>query len=163
MMVKSTKKKRSHIGLIIFTILLVILLGILGVNYKRFASKQLNPVRDNKVVKKDSPKITKTAKIVGSYRDNQDGAAIVLNENGTGQYVYADKNNPDTDDSLTWRKEGEHYLINLEDRDVTNPLTATLDNNKLVVTGSNGWNTETFQKVNEELNLQQFLNDMHKK
>ena len=52
MMVKSTKKKRSHIGLIIFTILLVILLGILGVNYKRFASKQLNPVRDNKVVKK---------------------------------------------------------------------------------------------------------------
>lgn len=30
MMVKSTKKKRSHIGLIIFTILLVILLGILG-------------------------------------------------------------------------------------------------------------------------------------
>ena len=53
MMVKSTKKKRSHIGLIIFTILLVILLGILGVNYKRFTSKQLNPVRDNKVVKKD--------------------------------------------------------------------------------------------------------------
>ena len=64
MMVKSTKKKRSHIGLIIFTILLVILLGILGVNYKRFASKQLNPVRDNKVVKKDSPKITKTEKVV---------------------------------------------------------------------------------------------------
>lgn len=52
MMVKSTKKKRSHIGLILFTILLVILLGILGVNYKRFASKQLNPVRDNKVVKR---------------------------------------------------------------------------------------------------------------
>ena len=48
---KSTKKKRSHIGLIIFTILLVVLLGILGVNYKRFASKQLTPVRDNKVVK----------------------------------------------------------------------------------------------------------------
>ena len=75
MMVKSTKKKRSHIGLIIFTILLVVLLGILGVNYKRFASKQLNPVRDNKVVKKDSPKITKTKKVVGSYRDDQDGAA----------------------------------------------------------------------------------------
>ena len=151
MMVKSTKKKRSHIGLIIFTILLVVLLGILGVNYKRFASKQLNPVRDNKVVKKDSPKITKTKKVVGSYRDDQDGAAIVLNENGTGRYVYADKNNPDTD------------LINLEDHDVTNPLTATLDNNRLVITGSNGWNTETFQKVNEELNLQQFLSDMHKK
>ena len=67
------------------------------------------------------------------------GAAIVLNENGTGRYVYADKNNPDTDDSLTWRKEGEHYLINLEDHDVTNPLTATLDNNRLVITGSNGW------------------------
>ena len=163
MMVKSTKKKRSHIGLIIFTILLVVLLGILGVNYKRFASKQLNPVRDKKKKKKDSPKITKTKKVVGSYRDDQDGAAIVLNENGTGRYVYADKNNPDTDDSLTWRKEGEHYLINLEDHDVTNPLTATLDNNRLVITGSNGWNTETFQKVNEELNLQQFLSDMHKK
>ncbi|WP_414152860.1 hypothetical protein ACKN8S_06415 [Limosilactobacillus reuteri] len=49
MMVEKTKKKRYHIGLITFTILLVILLGILGVNYKRFASKQLNPVRDNKV------------------------------------------------------------------------------------------------------------------
>ena len=84
-------------------------------------------------------------------------------KNGKWQYVYADKNNPDTDDSLTWRKDGERYLINLEDRDVTNPLTAAFDNNKLVITGSNGCNTETFQKVNEELNLQQFLNDMHKK
>ncbi|MCC4367783.1 lipocalin/fatty acid-binding family protein [Limosilactobacillus reuteri] len=163
MMVRNPKKKRYHIGLITFTILLVILLGILGVNYKQFASKQLNPVRDNNVVKKSSPQITKTVKVVGSYRDDQDGAAIVLNENGTGRYVYADKNNPDTDDSLTWRKDGERYLINLEDRDVTNPLTAALDNNKLVITGSNGWNTETLQKVNEELNLQQFLNDMHKK
>ena len=43
-MVRNPKKKRYHIGLITFTILLVILLGILGVNYKQFASKQLNPV-----------------------------------------------------------------------------------------------------------------------
>ena len=163
MTVKQTRKKRYHIGLITFIILLVILLGILGINYKQFASKQLNPVYDNKVAKKNSPKRTKTEKVVGSYRDDQDGAALVLNENGTGRYVYADKNNPDTDDSLTWHKEGERYLINLNDRDVTNPLTVTLDDNRLVITGSNGWNTETFQKVDEELNLQQFLSDMHKK
>ena len=160
---KRTKKKRSHIGLITFIILLVILLGILGISYKQFASKQLNPVYDNKVAKKNSPKITKTEKVVGSYQDDQDGAVLVLNENGTGRYVYADKNNPDTDDSLTWRKKGERYLINLNDRDVTNPLTATLDDNRLVITGSKDWNTETFQKVSEKLNLQQFLSDMHKK
>lgn len=162
-MVEDTKKKQHHLGLITFIILLVILLGILGINYKNFVSKQLNPIRDNKVVKRTSPKTNTTAKIVGAYRDDQDGAAIVFNENGTGRYVYADKNNPDTNDSLTWRKDGERYLINLEDRDVTNPLTAMFDNNKLVITGSNGWNTEIFQKVNGELNLQQFLRDMHKK
>lgn len=153
-------KGKHHRGLILFLILLIILLGVLAVNYKRFANKQLNPVQTTQP-KKTITSSPEKEPLVGAYRDDQDGAAIVFNENGTGRYVYADKKNADTDDTLIWQKKGNQYLITLKDRDVTNPLTANLDQNKLVISGSNGWNTETFQRTSGSLNLQGFLKDMH--
>ncbi|MFR0511456.1 hypothetical protein ACLUX4_09735, partial [Limosilactobacillus reuteri subsp. suis] len=38
----------------------------------------------------NSLKQSETGNIVGSYKDDQDGAAITLNSDGTGRYVYAD-------------------------------------------------------------------------
>lgn len=160
---KANNKKKRHWGLILFLALLIILLGVLGINYKHFASRQLNPIQMSKTAASSATVKESTSEIVGAYRDDQDGAAIVLEENGTGRYVYADKHNPDTDDALTWKKQGDHYLINLKDDDVTNPLTATLDQDKLVITGSNGWNTETFQRTTGSFDLQEFLAEMHKK
>lgn len=43
--------------------------------------------------------------IVGSYRDDADGAAITLNSDGTGTYVMANPTQADIHDQLTWKKE----------------------------------------------------------
>ncbi|MBB1078806.1 hypothetical protein H5S09_06770 [Limosilactobacillus sp. STM2_1] len=157
-----SNKQSHHLGLILFLILLVILLGVLAVNYKHFASKQLNPVQTTQP-KKPVKSSKEKELLIGAYRDDQDGAAVVFNENGTGRYVYADKKNSDTNDALTWRKDGDRYLITLKDKDVTNPLIATLDKDRLIISGSNGWNTETFQRTTRSLDLQDFLNNMHTK
>lgn len=162
-MKKHIKNKKSHhVGLILFLVILIGLLCVLGFNYRQFASKQLNPVQTS-VVRKTSSSSEESPQIIGSFRDDKDGAAIVFNENGTGRYVYADKENPNTDDTLTWRKQGNKYLITLKDKDVTSPLTGTLDDDKLIVSGTGDWNTEEFQRTDKNLNLDQFLNEMSKK
>lgn len=107
-------------------------------------------------------KLTQQKQIVGSFKDNKDGAAITLNSDGTGQYVYADSDNPDTNDQLTWKKSGNSYTINLKDSNVTSPLTAKLSGNQLTLSGDSNWNTETLTKVNWKLNLSNFLASAHK-
>lgn len=111
-----------------------------------------------------SSKVAKPAKnqIVGSFKDNKDGAAITLNSDGTGQYVYADSDNPDTNDQLTWKKDGASYTVTLKDSNVSGPLTAKLSGNQLTLSGSGDWNTETFTKAKGKLDLSQFLTDAHK-
>ncbi len=162
-MKKHIKNKKSrHVGLILFLVILIGLLCVLGFNYRQFASRQLNPVQTS-VARKTSSSSEESPQIIGSFRDDKDGAAIVFNENGTGRYVYADKENPNTDDTLTWRKQGNKYLITLKDKDVTSPLTGTLDDDKLIVSGTGGWNTEEFQRTDKNLDLDQFLNEMSKK
>lgn len=42
--------------------------------------------------------------IVGSYRDDADGAAITLNSDGTGTYVMANPTQADIHDQLTWKR-----------------------------------------------------------
>ncbi|GGI64208.1 lipocalin/fatty acid-binding family protein [Limosilactobacillus caviae] len=162
-MKKHIKNEKSHhVGLILFLVILIGLLCVFGFNYRQFASKQLNPVQTS-VVRKTSSSSEESPQIIGSFRDDKDGAAIVFNENGTGRYVYADKENPNTDDALTWRKQGNKYLITLKDKDVTSPLTGTLDDDKLIVSGTGDWNTEEFQRTDKNLNLDKFLNEMSKK
>lgn len=162
-MKKHIKNKKSHhVGLVLFLVILIGLLCVLGFNYRQFASKQLNPVQTS-VVRKTSSSSEDSPQIIGSFRDDKDGAAIVFNENGTGRYVYADKENPNTDDTLTWRKQGNKYLITLKDKDVTSPLTGNLDNDRLTISGEGNWNTEEFQRTDKNLDLDQFLNEMSKK
>lgn len=102
------------------------------------------------------------AGIVGTYRDNQDKAAIKLNSDKTGRYVYADPTDPDTDDQLTWKKTGTNtYQLKLDDDNVTSPLTAKLNNGKLTLTGDDNWNTESFNRTSNSLNLDHFLAQAH--
>ena len=114
-----------------------------------------------------TPKTTKVASshqqdhIVGSFKDDKDGAAITLNADGTGQYVYADNDEPDTNDQLTWKRDGNSYTITLKDSNVTSPLTAKLSGQQLTLTGDSDWNTETFTKVKGKLDLSKFLSDAH--
>lgn len=100
--------------------------------------------------------------IVGSFVDNDDGAAIQLKSDGTGQYVYADSGEPDTNDQLTWKKDGDHYIVTLQDSDVSSPLTATFAKGELTLSGDSNWNTEHFKKSSKKVNLDQFLADQHK-
>lgn len=100
--------------------------------------------------------------IVGSYKDDQDGAAITLNSDGTGRYVYADPNNPDTDDQLTWKKDSDgSYTLDLQDSNVTSPLNAEMSGNSLILSGDSNWNTEKFNKVKGNLDLDKFLTIKH--
>lgn len=100
--------------------------------------------------------------VVGSYKDDKDGAAITLNSNGTGRYVYADPNNPDTDDQLTWKKDSDgSYTLNLQDSNVTSPLNAEMSGNSLILSGDSNWNTEKFNKVKGNLDLDKFLTIKH--
>lgn len=100
--------------------------------------------------------------IVGSFVDSEDGAAIQLKSDGTGQYVYADSGEPDTNDQPTWKKDGDHYTVTLQDSNVSSPLTATLDGNQLTLSGDSNWNTEHFKKTTKKLDLNKFLADQHK-
>lgn len=105
---------------------------------------------------------TENESIVGSYKDDQDEAAITLNSDHTGRYVYADPVNSDTDDQLSWRKNSDgSYTITLQDANVTSPLVGKLDGNRLTLSGNSDWNTETFSKVKGNLDLDKFLNDKH--
>lgn len=116
----------------------------------------------NKSSQVTSHKATQQTTIVGSFKDVKDGAAITLNSDGTGQYVYADSDNPDTNDQLTWKKDGNSYTVTLQDSNVSSPLTAKLSGTHLTLSGSGDWNTETFTKSKSKINLNQFLSDAHK-
>lgn len=124
----------------------------------------LSTKSENSSLKAENSSLKKSenVSIVGSYKDEQDGAAITLNSDGTGRYVYADKTNPDTDDQLTWKKDSNNsYTINLQDSNVSGPLTGTLEGSKLTLSGNSDWNTETFSKVKGNLNLDNFLAEEH--
>lgn len=146
--------KKSTIVVAGTLLLSSLLLGACG-------NKQASTSNNSSSAAKTS-KVTQQNQIVGSFKDNKDGAAITLNSDGTGQYVYADSDNPDTNDQLTWKKSGSNYTVNLKDSNVTSPLTAKLSSNQLTLSGDDNWNTETLTKVNGKLNLSQFLADAHK-
>ena len=123
-----------------------------------------NQAKTNASLKAENASLKKdeSVSIVGSYKDNQDGAAITLNSDHTGRYVYADPVDSDTDDQLTWKKDSDGtYTINLQDSNVTGPLTGKLEGTKLILSGDSNWNTEEFVKVKGNLDLDKFLADKH--
>ncbi|MBD5429133.1 lipocalin/fatty acid-binding family protein [Lactobacillus sp.] len=107
------------------------------------------------VLKKQAPSI------VGTYSDDSDGAAILFRKNGTGRYVYRDSKNGNTDDQFTWKKKNSTtFEVTMNDDDVVNPLTAKISQNSLTLSGSDNWNTESFNRVmGKQLDLDDFLKE----
>lgn len=97
----------------------------------------------------------------GMWKDEDDGAAFSFNSNGTGRYVYADPDNPDTDDHFTWDYIGDNkYSIKMDDPDISGNLTATFhDDDTVTLSGGSDWNTETFDRASSSLDLDKFLED----
>lgn len=144
--------------IILTSTILLASLALVGCSTNQSAKSENSSLRAENSSLKKSENIS----IVGSYKDEQDGAAITLNSDGTGRYVYADPVNSDTDDQLTWKKDSdETYTITLQDSNVTSPLTGKLEGAKLTLSGDDNWNTEDFTKTTGKLNLDKFLSNNH--
>ncbi|MBB1080455.1 lipocalin/fatty acid-binding family protein [Limosilactobacillus sp. STM2_1] len=103
------------------------------------------------------------AQIVGSYRDDADGAAITLNSDGTGTYVMANPTKADIHDQLTWKKEKNNYIINLNDSNYDTPIDARLNEDNLSLVGNDEWPNQSFRRVHGDFNIDDFLNEQHSK
>lgn len=140
--------------------MLVFFIGVISILLVGCHSYQYNQSAEaeNSSLKAENTRLKEENNIIGSYKDNQDKAATVLNSNGTGRYVYADPTAPDTDDQLTWQKNTDNsFTIKLNDSNVTSPLTGKLSKGKLILSGDSNWNTEIFNKTKDSLNLDDFL------
>ena len=90
------------------------------------------------------------AQIVGSYRDDADGAAIILNSDGTGTYVMANPTQADIHDQLTWKKEKKNYIINLNDSNYHTPIDARLNKDNLSLVGNKEQHTKTNKSTSRD-------------
>ena len=116
--------------------------------------------KDNSSLKAENSSLKKAEaeKIVGSYENNQDGAAITFNSDGTGRYVSSGSVNKDTENQLRWKKNSDGtYKITLQNSHVSSSLTGMLKGTKLTVFGDDNWETERFTRVKGKLNLDKFL------
>lgn len=140
----SAKEYEKEKKIILTSTILLACLVLAGCGNNQSAKSDNSSLRAENSSLKNSENVS----IVGSYKDEQDGAAITLNSDGTGRYVYADPVNSDTDDQLTWKKDSdETYTITLQDSNVTSPLTGKLSGKMLTLSGDSNWNTETFRKL----------------
>ncbi|MBB1123204.1 lipocalin/fatty acid-binding family protein [Limosilactobacillus albertensis] len=129
---------------------------LVGCGPSQFNSKSAKA--ENSSLKAKNAMLKSQLNIVGSYKDSQNKAAITLNSNGTGRYVYVDPTATNTDDQLTWQKNTDNsYIIKLNDSNVTSPLIGKLSGKKLVLSGDNNWNTEIFNKTKGSFDLDEFL------
>lgn len=149
--------------MLILTIILVAIVLVTGIYLSHKASTpQQSKSQSSLTVKDSNLNKSRNAGIVGSFKDSKDKAAITLNADGTGRYVYADFDNPDTNDQLHWKKDSNNsYTITLKDPNVSAPLTGKLSGNTLTLSGDSSWNTESFIKVKGKLDLDQFLTKAH--
>lgn len=103
------------------------------------------------------------AQIIGSYRDDADGAAITLNSDGTGTYVMANPTQADIHDQLTWKKEKNNYIINLNDSNYDTPIDARLNEDNLSLVGNDEWPNQSFKRVHGDFDVDNFLKEQHAK
>ena len=101
--------------------------------------------------------------IVGSYRDDADGAAITLNSDGTGTYVMANPTQADIHDQLTWKKEKNNYIINLNDSNYDTPIDARLNEDNLSLVGNDEWPNQSFKRVHGDFDVDNFSKEQHAK
>lgn len=144
-------------------ILLVTSVLALGIVTSGCSSSNSTSTKSSSASAKSSSVKKEEAEIVGSYRDDTDGAAITLNADGTGTYVMADPTKDDIHDQVTWKKEKNNYVINLNDSNYDTPIDARLNDENLSLVGNDKWPNQNFKKVDGEFNLDEFIREQHAK
>lgn len=144
-------------------ILLVTSVLALGIVTSGCSSSNSTSTKSSSTSAKSSSVKKEEAEIVGSYRDDADGAAITLNADGTGTYVMADPTKADIHDQVTWKKEKNNYVINLNDSNYDTPIDARLNDENLSLVGNDKWPNQNFKKVDGEFNLDEFIREQHAK
>ena len=76
-------------------------------------------------------------------------------QDGTGQYVHRG-NDSNTNDQLTWKKNGFAYIIKFEDDDGEISLKGKMENDKFVLSGEN-WTTQELKIVSDRIDMDSFL------
>lgn len=98
--------------------------------------------------------------IVGSYQDYEDGAALNINSNHTGRYVFYDPQDENTDDNFKWKKlNDKEYQLDFDDSDITAPVILhKLSGGQFSLTSDDSnWKQEIFSKENHSIDLDEFL------
>lgn len=175
---RSEKKDQKKINYKIINTILVVLIILLALGIcllqqrdKRTDSKTSTQISSSSVQQKtsssDSNSQNKTTDVEGTFVSWKYGAAITLNSDGTGRYVFADPVNSDTDDSITWKSVGKDRIeIDMHDDDISSSVIGKFSSNdgikQVVLTSTDpSWNTEDLQKTSSDMSLNEFLRRVH--
>ena len=150
----------NRIGILICLLVLIIFMGILLFNQSS-SNKKVSSSSSSSTSSSSQQQVSQTFdKIEGGYEDRDDRAALNINSDGTGRYVYYDIHNSNTDDTFTWSKAGKgKYKLDFDDDDITAPVIAKQGDNGTLILSSNdpNWDTEVFAKSNNKIDLDKFL------
>lgn len=151
---------KKRIGILICLLVLIVFMGVLLYNQST-SNKKVSSGSSSSTSSSSQQRVSQTFnKIEGGYEDRDDGAALNINSDGTGRYVYYDTHNSNTDDTFTWSKAGKgKYKLNFDDDDITAPVIAKQGDNGTLILSSNdsNWNTEVFTKSNNKIDLDKYL------
>lgn len=151
---------KKRIGILICLLVLIVFMGVLLYNQST-SNKKVSSGSSSSPSSSSQQRVSQTFnKIEGGYEDRDDGAALNINSDGTGRYVYYDTHNSNTDDTFTWSKAGKgKYKLNFDDDDITAPVIAKQGDNGTLILSSNdsNWNTEVFTKSNNKIDLDKYL------
>lgn len=153
---------KKRIGILICLLVLIVFMGILLYNQST-SNKKVSSTSSSSTSSSSQQRVSQTFnKIEGGYEDKDDGAALNINSDGTGRYVYYDTHNSNTDDTFTWSKVGNgKYKLNFDDDDITAPVIAKQGDNGTLILSSNdsNWDTEVFAKSKNKIDLDKYLED----
>lgn len=153
---------KKRIGILICLLVLIVFMGVLLYNQST-SNKKVSSGSSSSTSSSSQQRVSQTFnKIEGGYEDRDDGAALNINSDGTGRYVYYDTHNSNTDDTFTWSKAGKgKYKLNFDDDDITAPVIAKQGDNGTLILSSNDsdWDTEVFAKSKNKIDLDKYLED----
>lgn len=69
----------------------------------------------------------------------------------------------DIHDQLTWKKEKNNYIINLNDSNYDTPIDARLNEDNLSLVGNDEWPNQSFKRVHGVFDVDNFLKEQHAK
>ena len=64
---------------------------------------------------------------------------------------------------MTWKKEKNNYIINLNDSNYDTPIDARLNEDNLSLVGNDEWPNQSFKRVHGDFDVDNFLKEQHAK